>query len=357
MTFQSPSGSNPEEVRSFTATDLAALVSAIFVSVGTPEEVARTVTDLLVTSERMGHPSHGVLRVPEYVRRIEAGALLPAADCTVTRQTPTAALVDGGWGFGQIAALRATRLGIEKAREQGVAATGAFHLNHVGRLGDFTEMAAREGMIAFAFVGGTPSGRQGNVAPYGGRQAVWGTNPLAVAIPGEKQIFSLDFATSVIAGGKVAAARSRGEMLDAPHLLDADGHPSSDPSVLFAGGAIRPFGGHKGYGLAFAVELLAGALIGTAAPELKEGEMHNGLLMLVLDPGSLSRASSFRGAVDDVIERVKATPPAEGFQEVLFPGELEQRRLAASSDEVVSVPEAVAAELEELFDRLGSEQD
>lgn len=348
--------SPPRGVRAFTAAELTALVTSVFVAAGTPDGVASTVAELLVTSERMGHPSHGVLRVPEYVRRIETGALIPGADSLVVRQSATTALIDGGWGFGQIAALRATRLGIEKARERGVASIGAFHLNHVGRLGDFTETAAREGLIAFAFVGGTPTGRQGNVAPYGGRQAVWGTNPLAVAIPGDQELFSLDFATSAIAGGKVAAARARGEMLEDTYLFDSDGRASSDPDALLAGGAIRPFGGHKGYGLAFAVELLAGALIGTVAPELEPGEMHNGLLIMVLDPESFGPAMSFRGAVDDVIQRVKASPPAEGFEEVLFPGELEQRRLASSSGEAVRVPESVAAELEELLERLASEQ-
>lgn len=344
----------PDGVRTFTAGELTALVSAIFVAAGTPEDVAKTVSDLLVMSERLGHPSHGVLRVSEYIRRIESGGLVPDADCEVTHETATSALVDGGWGFGQIAALRTTRLAIEKASEHGIAATGAFHVNHVGRLGDFTEMAAREGMIAFAFVGGTPSGRQGNVAPFGGRQGVWGTNPLAIAIPGDQRLFSLDFATSVVAAGKVIAAQSRGEMLDGTYLLDSDGRPSSDPDVLFAGGVIRPFGEHKGYGLAFAVELLAGALIGTAAPELKDAEMHNGLLMLVLDPRSFGPTSSFRGAVDGIIERVKASPPAEGFEEVMFPGEPEQRRLA-SSDDAVRVPAGLVAELEELSDRLGGE--
>ena len=344
------------DARSFTAPDLVALISAIFVGTGTPEDVATTVAGLLVTSERVGHPSHGVLRVSEYVRRIESGGLVPGANCDVTHETATSALVDGGWGFGQIAALRATRVAIDKAREHGIAATGAFHLNHVGRLGDFTEMAAREGMIALACVGGTPTGRQGNVAPFGGRQGVWGTNPLAMAIPGDQRLFSLDFATSVVAAGKVMAARSRGEMLEDAYLLDSDGRPSSDPNDLFAGGVIRPFGEHKGYGLAFAVELLAGALIGTAAPDLTDGEMHNGFLMLVLDPGTFGPGSSFRGAVDQVIDRVKASPPAEGFQEILFPGELEQRRLAASSDDAVTVPASVADELEALFDRLGRDR-
>ena len=340
--------------RSFQAADLVTRISAIFAGAGTPRDVARTVADHLVTSERMGHPSHGVLRVSEYVGRIESGRLKPGADCRVTHETSTSALVDGGWGFGQIAARRASRLAIAKASEHGLAATGVFHVNHVGRLGDFTEMAARDGMIAFACVGGTPTGHQGNVAPFGGRVGVWGTNPIAIAIPGEERLFSLDFATSVVAAGKVMAARARGVALDDTYLLDADGRPSSDPDDLFAGGAIRPFGEHKGYGLAFAVELLAGALIGTTAPDLEEGAMHNGFLMLVLDPGSFGPASSFRAAVDDVIERVKASPPAEGFREVMYPGELEQRRLAASADEPLRVPERVAVELDEMFQRLAS---
>lgn len=275
---------------------------------------------LLVTSERMGHPSHGVLRVSEYVRRIESGDLVPGANCEVTHETATSALVDGGWGFGQIAALRASRFAVEKAGEHGIAATGAFHLNHVGRIGDFTEMAAREGMIALHVSEAPPLAGRAISRPLAGGRGVWGTNPLAMAIPGDQRLFSLDFATSVVAAGKVMAARSRGG--DARRHLPAGlGRETFvGPNGLFAGGVIRPFGAHKGYGLAFVVELLAGALIGTAAPDPTDGEMHNGLLMLVLDPGTFGPGSSFRGAVDQVIDRVKASPrPPKGSRKSSFP--------------------------------------
>jgi len=339
--------------RTYMPAALAENVAAVFAGAGAPENVASLVAGLLVKSEQIGHPSHGVLRVQEYLRRIDEGRLVPDATGSIVRETATSTLIDGGCGFGQVTAALATERAIERATETGVAAAGAYHINHVGRLGDYTEMAASAGLIAFAFVGGTPTGMRGNVAPFGGREAVWGTNPMAIAIPGEDRMFSLDFATSVIAAGKAMAARARETLLDDDHLLDRDGRPSRDPEVLFDGGSIRPFGGHKGYGLAFAVELLAGALIGALAPELGAGEMHNGMLLLALDPKSFGSADAFRRSVGSVIDRVKACPPAEGFEEVLYPGEPEQRAGVRSDTEGVRIPVTVVEVLGGLSDRLG----
>jgi LDH2 family malate/lactate/ureidoglycolate dehydrogenase len=184
---------------------------------------------------------------------------------------------------------------------------------------------------------------------------VWGTNPLAIAIPIGDDVFSLDFATSLIAGGKAAAARARDVELEDDYLIDVDGTPSRDPLALERGGAIRPFGDHKGYALAFAVELLAGALVGAMAPELQTGEIHNGLLMIVIDPGRLGPDTVFQSAVASVIDKVKATQPAEGFGEVLVPGEPERRRLAESDASGVLVPPGLVEELRELGARLGVE--
>lgn len=341
--------------RTFTASQLEEVAKRLFMAAGAPPEVAVSVSRLLVWSERIGHPSHGMLRIPDYIERIDQGRLIPDAECTVASETVTSTLIDGGWGFGQVAAARAVEHSLDKAAVSGMAAAGAYHINHVGRLGDFTEMAAREGMIAFAFVGGTPTGQRGNVAPYGGRQAVWGTNPLAIAIPGGDRIFSLDYATSAIAGGKAAAARDRGVDLEEDHLIDREGLPTRDPWAVLEGGAIRPFGGHKGYGLAFAVELLAGALIGAAAPELADGGMHNGFLVVVLDPGSFGDARRFRGSVDSVMAMVKDSPPAEGFDEVMIPGEPEQQRGTESDLTGILVPETVVTRLVGLGSRLGVE--
>ena len=325
----------------------------LLVAAGTPRSTATRVADLLVKSERMGHSSHGILRIPPYVERIEQGRLIPTATTAIVTDTTTTTVMDGGWGFGQVSGLDATEHCIERARSVGTSVTGVYHVNHVGRLGDFTEMVARTGLIGFAFSGGAPTGQAGNVAPFGGRQAVWGTNPLAIAIPTGGRVFSLDFATSVIAGGKAAAARARGVQLKDEFLLDVSGTPTRDPWAVVQGGAIRPFGEHKGYALAFAIELLAGALISAAAPDLAEGEIHNGLLLIAVDPSALGSTSRFHAAVNAVIQRVKASPPAEGFEEVMIPGEPEYRSMERSAETGIMVPQGVMDELTELGSRLG----
>lgn len=320
---------------------------------GTPPDIASQVAELLVWSERIGHSSHGLLRIVPYVDRIRAGRLDPGARPAVVKETDTVTLIDGNWGFGQITGMFAAEQGITKAKTAGVSVTGGYHINHIGRLGDFTEKCARTGLVSFMFVGGAPTGATGNVAPYGGRKPIWGTNPLAIAVPAGDDIFSLDFATSVIAGGKAAAARTRQVELAGEFLIDVDGKPTRDPWALERGGAIQPFGGHKGYGLAFAVELLAGAMVGALAPELGPAEMHNGLLLVVIDPDSLGSAAAFQESVAAVIARARATPPAEGFAEVLVPGEPERRSLAGSDETGVHIPPALIEELSGLGRELG----
>jgi hydroxycarboxylate dehydrogenase B len=346
-------GSSGEGLRVFEADRLVQVGETLLVAAGSPPSVAERVTALLVQSERMGHSSHGVLRIPSYVGQITQGRLVPTAETVIVADNTTTTVMDGGWGFGQISALDATEHSIARARSSGTSVTGVYHINHVGRLGDFTEMAARAGMVAFAFSGGAPTGSTGNVAPFGGRQAVWGTNPLAIAIPATDRVFSLDFATSVIAWGKAAAARARGVQLEGEFLLDAAGRPTRDPWVLEQGGAIRPFGEHKGYALAFAIELLAGALVSAAAPDLADGEIHNGLLLFVLDPAALSPRDRFHAAVAAIFEKVKASPPADGFDEVMIPGEPELRSVAAAASDGITVPQAVVDELTRLGSTLG----
>lgn len=341
----------------YSADAVAEVATVLMEGAGTPPVIARLVAKHLVWNDEIGHTSHGVLRVLEYVARIRSGRLIPGATATVVRESPTTTLLDGNWGYGQVAANAAVESGVAMCRRSGVSVTGAYHINHVGRLGDFTERCAQAGLIAFLFVGGTPTGARGNVAPFGGREPVWGTNPLAIAIPaGEGEVFSLDFATSVIAGGKAIAARGRGEQLDADYLIDSAGEPSRDPvDLLDRGGAIRPFGDHKGYGLAFVVELLTGALVGSLAPELGEGEMQNGLTLILLDPDRMGSTAGFQSSVAGVIERVKATPPAEGFAEVLVPGEPERLRLAESRKSGIPVSATVFKDLNQLGSELGVE--
>jgi uncharacterized oxidoreductase len=318
-----------------------------------PSKTAYTVAKSLVLSERSGHSSHGLLRIPYYVKLIRNGKLDVYASAEIVRETPSTALMNGHWGFGQIIAKQAVECAEDKAGKCGLAAVGVYHLNHVGRLGEYTEMAAANGLIAFAFNGGTPREATPNVVPFGGAKAIWGTNPIAVAIPTGDPPFSLDFATSIIAGGKAAVARSKGAGLPEGCVVDKEGRPTQDPWAVVQGGAILPFGKHKGYGLAFVVELLAGALIGAAAPELTEGELATGIFFVVLDPGHFRPDKSFQITVDTLFQRVKHCPPAEGFQEVLIPGEPEQRNRLASDRLGIFLPDSVQEELDQVARELG----
>jgi LDH2 family malate/lactate/ureidoglycolate dehydrogenase len=332
---------------------LEQIATSLLEAAGVPSDTASIVAKSLVLNERFGHSSHGLLRIPYYVQLIQKRRLDPYASIEIVRETPSTALIDGRWGFGQIIARQAMHCAVDKARKCGIAAVGVYHLNHVGRLGEYTEMAAAEEFVAFVFNGGAPEDAIPNVAPFGGAKAVWGTNPIAVAIPTGESSFSLDFATSIIAGGKAAVARSKGMELPEGCVMDAEGRPTQDPWAVIQGGAILPFGEHKGYGLGFVVELLAGALIGAAAPELAEGEMATGALFLVFDPGHFRPITPFQTSVAKLFQRVKECPPAEGFQEVLIPGEPEQRSQLASDKTGIFVPDSVCEELAQVGRKLG----
>ena len=340
-------------MRTYHFKDLERLAARLFEAAGVPASAARRVAESLVLSNRLGHHSHGVLRIPYYLQLIQAGKLDPHGSIEVVRETTSTALIDGHRGFGQLVAKDAVLCAVAKARESYVAAVGVYHLNHVGRVGEYTEMAAEEKMIALAFCGGVGQGNTPNVAPYGGAKAVWGTNPIAIAIPTGDAPFSLDFATSVIAGGKTAVARAKGVELPAGLVIDSEGRATTDPSAVLRGGAILPFGGHKGYGLAFVVELLAGALVGAAAPELSNHEMDTGLLFIVVNPAAFRSIGSFEGATGEVFRSVKECPPGEGFEEVLIPGEPERRQRMLSDEAGVSLPDSVWQQLDKLGQDFG----
>jgi uncharacterized oxidoreductase len=242
---------------------------------------------------------------------------------------------------------------MDKAKQSGVASVGVYHLQHVGRLGEFTEIAAEEGFATIAMAGGTPESKTPNVAPFGGSRAVWGTNPIAIAIPAGDTPFLLDFATSIIAAGKAHLARSKDIELPNGCAIDHEGRPTRDPGAIVQGGALLPFGEHKGYGLAFAVELLAGALVGGAAPELAEGAMGFGLFFILLDPGCFRPITSFEASARVLFSRVKACPALEGYQEVLIPGELELRHHLASERRGIHLPDSIFEELNDLGQKLG----
>ncbi len=308
---------------------LSSLVSRIFQAAGAPADLARLVADSLVTSDMVGHESHGVVRVRQYLDSITRGDLDPKATPVLAHENGGVFTVDARRSFGQVAAHWAMEQAIAKAKQHGLAAAGLFNCGHVGRLGEWVQMAADREAIALAFCNG--GGARGIVAPFGGAERMLGTNPIAAAVPlGEtKSPMVLDFATSAVAEGKVRVARNRGKSIPEGWILNSNGLPSTNPADLYDNGMLLPAATHKGYALSLLVEILGGILTGTGTPVLPGFRPGNGVLFLVLDIGAFQPFAAFIESSSQLAARVKSVPPAPGFSEVLLPGEPEQRALVA----------------------------
>src|SRR6266699_4024563 len=243
---------------------LSEIGRALFVAAGTPAEEADIVMRHVVAANLAGHDSHGVIQIPSYIERIKVGHIVPGAPWKIVQESPTTTVVDGHWGFGYVVNERAMKLTIEKARSANVAAATVFRQGHIGRVASYTLMAAREGMIGIATA---DSGRSPKaVAPFGGREARLGTNPISIAVPSELEApFYLDMATSAVAAGKIQLASARGEEIPRGWIVDSEGRQTTDPRQFRNGGALLPLGGTEGYkgsGLAAMVEVLCGLLTG-----------------------------------------------------------------------------------------------
>jgi LDH2 family malate/lactate/ureidoglycolate dehydrogenase len=331
----------------------------IFQAVGAPDETAARVAQSLVDANLAGHDSHGVIRIPSYVRAVRSGEVVPSASPELVRETDVSALLDGGWAFGQITAERATQVAIDKARERGIAVVAAVRCTHIGRLGEWAEMGAAQGMIVFITAGGL-AGQRAQVAPFGGRSGVLGTNPLAFGLPGGSDEFPsvlADFATSAVAAGKISVARAKKVPLPTGSLQDSEGRPSTEPEDYARGGTLLPFGGHKGYALAVVVELLGRVMTGSDdyAEPGRGGDVygHSGVLTIALDPGLFRERAAYDRGVQATLRDIKAIPPAPGVDEVLLPGEPERRARATREREGVAVEEPTIQAIREVGRSLG----
>jgi uncharacterized oxidoreductase len=313
---------------------LREFAARIFTAAGATPEDARVVADHLVEANLAGHDSHGVGMLPQYVRAIRAGLLDPRAHAAIEDRGGPLLAVDGRHGFGQVVAREATAAGVVRAREVGLAGVALRNACHIGRVGTYGEQAAEAGLVSVHFV--NVVGHVGIVAPFRGTDARFSTNPFCVTVPAtrDKPPLVLDCATSVVALGKVRVARNRGERMPEGVLIDAQGRPTTDPSVMYSEpmGALLPFGLHKGYGLALVCELLAGALTGggtlSTVPIAKD-RITNNMLSFFLDPRRLPGAERIADEMGTAIDYVKASPPANPTLPVLVPGEPERASRAA----------------------------
>ena len=309
------------------ADQLLDIARTLFEAAGTPPEEAAIVARHCVAANLAGHDSHGIIRVPDYVDRIARGHIVPGAPWTVVQETASSTVVDGNWGFGYVVTERAMQVTIDKARKNGVAAATVARQGHIGRLASYTLMAAEQDMIGLITADSGRSPKQ--VAPFGGREARLGTNPLSIAVPStlDGPLF-IDFATSSVAGGKISLAAARNEAIPLGWVIDRDGRATTDPRQHKQGGALLPLGGnegYKGYGLAVIVEILCGLLTGLGFGVEPTGKHNDGCFLAVFKVDAFLPIARFKQEVVEFAKYLNDTPPAEGSQGVLYPGEIEHR--------------------------------
>lgn len=346
--------------------ELTVFVDSVVRAVGADEEVAREVARHLVRANLSGHDSHGVIRVPHYVAQIDRGELAPAARPTVVREMGATVLVDAHRCFGHFSTAFALDRVVELAGRHGVASAVVRHSTHIGRLGEYAERAAAAGLILLGTVGAAGSD-VGWMPPFGGRGRFVGANPWAIGVPGAASSMIFDGSMTTVAQGKVQVARARGEQLPPGWVVDRDGNPTCDPADLAAGGALTPLGGavagHKGYGLGLASALIGGmAVVGDPDPTLVAGAVSErraetrdwmaGVALVGIDPGAFVDAEAYKRSVEDNLTAARRTAPADGVDEVLAPGDAEERTRRRRESEGIGLPETTWDELSRVAERL-----
>ena len=328
---------------------LADLVRDTFVAAGCSKEEGSRIGKYLVEANLTGHDSHGVQRVPRYLQWKKEGFIKADQKLKVISETPVIAVLDGQRGFGQTVAPLAVEKGIAMCKATGLSAVTLRNAGHVGRVGDWAEMAAAEGLISIHFVNAAGSVL---VSPFGAVERRFSTAPYCVGVPrkGAAPIV-LDFATSLVAEGKVLNASFGGKKIPDNALIGPDGKMSGNPHVLYGDfeptgprdyrkgkGAIRAMGDHKGSGLALIVELLGGALSGTGAAELGK-PFANGMFSIYVDPKRFDTDGIFAPEVDRFVNWVKEAKPIDPKEAVMVPGEPEAHSKAKRLKEGVPLPD------------------
>jgi uncharacterized oxidoreductase len=311
----------------FSAPALTRAITAVLRAAGSAEHEASMVAESLVEANLRGHDSHGVGMIPRYVDTTLLGGLRVNQHVRVTLDAGSLVAFDGNRGHGAVLGEEAMRAAIPRARELGSCVMLLADAHHLGRIGQYAEMATAAGLVSLHFVNVLSNPI---VAPWGGRDARFGTNPccIGVPLPGEPP-FILDFATSAVAQGKLRVAHNKGEAVKDGLLIDDQGHATTDPryAVVPPWGAIMPFGEHKGYGLAVACELLAGALCGGGTEDgvpRTDKRVVNGMLTILIDPARAGNAEGFAQRTRGFLDWLRKSRAAQGFDRVRIAGEPER---------------------------------
>ncbi len=327
--------------------ELEGFVARVFENAGFTADDAATEAHVLVWANLRGVDSHGVLRVPSYLANIARGGMNPNARVRIERETPAIALIEADHAFGPVVTTYAMNVVMEKARQVGIGWAVIRNTTHQGAMGYYALMAAENDMAGIALVCNPP-----NMAPFGARAAGVHNSPLAMAVPaGEYDPPLLDMATSVAAFGKVNLAVDKGISIPEGWALDADGNPTTDPSQARI---LLPFGGYKASSLALMFETLSSVMAGNAllVPYLlggdkpKPGTMNS--VVAAVDVAAFTDVAKYKQDIDRLIEGIHSLPTAEGFDEVLVPGEIENRVRAERVANGVPLPEGTVENLRQV---------
>lgn len=324
----------------YQAQPLARAIEAIVAAGGSEPREAKLVAENLVLANLMGHDSHGIGMIPRYISALLEGGLAANQHAKVLTDAGALLAVDGCQGYGQVIGGEAMALAIERAKKHGSCVMAVANSHHLGRIGHWAEMAVAEGLVSIHFANVISQPR---VAPYGGGDARFGTNPVCIAVPlpGEAP-FVLDMATSAVAQGKMRVAHNQGKRVDAGQLIDDRGNPTDDPryAVVPPLGAIRTFGGHKGYGLAMVCELLGGALTGGGTWHYESSDKQrvlNGMLTIVVDAERLGTRAAFEREARLFLDWLRKGRVAPGFDKVRIAGDPEREMRARREKEGIPV--------------------
>lgn len=340
-----------------TAEELHSLVKKVLVAVGANERNAQIIADHLVLANLSGVDTHGINMLPRYVAAAKAGSIRPTAWPEIISETPTSARVSGKETFGQVAAKFCLEVAIEKAAQQDMAIVALIHAHHIGRVGHYTELGASHGMISMIYAGGL-SEIDPMAVPYGGRRRVLHTNPVSMGFPaGEEPPIILDYATTASSRIKVINAQRRGQEVPMTWIVDKEGNPTTNPDDYLCGGALRPFGEHKGYALMLAAEYL-GRIFPRTEPFATQGWekptfSHGGVTMVVFRADLFQPETDYKLQADELERRVRGVPPASGFKKVLLPGDKERSARRTRQREGIAIPEDVWQSVDELVTSLG----
>ncbi|MGZ7046768.1 MAG: L-sulfolactate dehydrogenase [Methanobacterium sp.] len=335
-----------------TAEQERSIIMEILTRMNVRKEHAEIVADVTLDANLKGFSSHGLGRFPQYVKGIKLGNIKTDAEIEIEKETPAMALINGNHIFGHVVAYKAMEIAIGKAKDMGIAIVGVHDSNHFGVAGYYSDMAVMEDLVGIVIANTEPA-----VAPIGGKEPILGTNPIAIGIPSNKNYVSVDMATSASARGKLLEAMRKGQKIPENVAIDEDGNPTIDPECALRG-SILPFGAHKGYALAFMIEILAGPLVRAAFGKAVRGTANpaemctKGDLIVAIDPSKFVDIDEFKEDVDEFSSEIK-----NSGENIFIPGDMEVRNVNRAKKDGLLVDDILYKQLKEIADELSFDLD